>query len=67
MVEGGRQRDVFAVDSLVSPAIHALNKCFVGSVEQMNVLAKTKVGLGNDWTLTVGLEKRRVRGNDSLS
>lgn len=55
-------RDVFAVESLLEPAILALIKCFVGGVEGRYVLARTRVGPGNDWWLSVVLEMRVVGG-----
>ena len=66
-VDGGRRSDAFAVDSLLRPVILAVNKCFVGAVEDGNDVAATKVGPGNDWRLSVVLEARWVGGNDSAS
>ena len=67
LVDGGVHSDVFAVESLLGPAILALNKCFVGEVMGSNILAKTKVGPGNDWWLSVILERKAIAGNDSIS
>lgn len=66
MVHSGSQRDVFTVESLLGPAIAALNKCFVGTVGgQQNVVARTKVGPSNDWVLSVILRIRVGGGNES--
>ena len=58
LIDGGLERDVFAVDGLLGPAIGAVSKCFVGEVEGRNFLAKTRVGPGNEWWLSVVLETR---------
>ena len=65
-VDGGRQRDVFTVESLLGPAIAALNRCFVGAVYESNSIAKTRVGLGSDWWLSVVLGTR-VGDSDTIS
>ena len=54
------------MESLLGPAIGAVSKCFVGEVEGKNFLAKTKVGPGNGWWLSVVLETR-VGGIASVS
>lgn len=54
------------MESLLGPAIAALNKCFVGAVDERNFIAKTRVGPGSDWWLSVVLETR-VGGSDTIS
>ena len=54
------------MESLLGPAIAALNKCFVGAVYDGNFIAKTRVGPGSDWWLSVVLETR-VGGSDTIS
>ena len=66
LVNGGHQRDVFAVERLLGPAIWAVGKCFVGNLEGRNVLARTRVGPGSVWWLSVVLERKGVGGNGSL-
>ena len=66
MVDGGSQRDVFTVESLLGPAIAALNKCFVGAVDEGYCLAKTIVGPGREWWLSVVL-RSMVDGTGSIS
>lgn len=58
--------DVFAVESLLGPAIRAVSKCFVGEMEARNILAKTRVGPGNGWWLSVVLERTGVEVNVSV-
>lgn len=56
LVDGGGEADTFSVESLLGPAIWALNKCFVGDVEGRYMLAKTRVGPKKDWLLSVVLD-----------
>ena len=67
LVHGGSHRDVFTVESLLGPAILALNKCFVGPAAGgvQNVVGSTNVGPSNDWVLSVILRVRVVGENDS--
>lgn len=63
LVHGGHQSDVFAVESLLGPAVWAVGKCFVGSSEGRNVFtARTRVGPGSVWWLSLVLERTRVGG-----
>lgn len=67
-VDGGSERDVFSLDTLLGPAIWVVGKCFVGEMEGRNRLAKTKVGPRKEWLLSVVLETTGVvRGNESVS
>lgn len=54
------------MESLLGPAMWAVSKCFVGEVEGRNVLAKTRVGPGNQWWLNVVLERTGIGGNASV-
>ena len=54
------------MESLLGPAIAALNKCFVGAVDQSKSIAKTRVGPRSDWWLSVDLGTR-VGGSDTIS
>lgn len=68
LADGGAQPDVFSIESLLGPAIWALGKCFLGDVEGMNKLAKTRIGPNADWWLNVELElKGWVGRNGSVS
>lgn len=52
------------MEDLLGPAILAVNKCFVGLEGGLdNALARTRVGPGNSWWLSVVLE-RTVGGMD---
>lgn len=67
LLDGGLQRDVFSVESLLGPAIWAVSKCFVGNMGGRNNLARTKVGPSKTWCLSVGLERQGEGSNGSLS
>ncbi|CAD6591629.1 MAG: hypothetical protein ASARMPREDX12_005283 [Alectoria sarmentosa] len=69
LVDGGGERDVFPIETLLGPAIWALGKCFVGVVEGRNRLAKTRIGPRKDWWLSIVLEATGVvvGGNGSVS
>lgn len=68
MVDGGGERDVFSIDTLLGPAVWALGKCFLGEAEGRNQLAKTRIGPRKNWWLSVVLETTGpVVENGSLS
>ncbi|KAL9069610.1 MAG: hypothetical protein Q9161_005409 [Pseudevernia consocians] len=67
-IDAGTHRETFSIEAVLGSAIWALGKCFVGEVEGRNRLAKTKIGPGRDWWLSIVLEATgAVGGNGSVS
>ncbi|CAF9904031.1 MAG: hypothetical protein ALECFALPRED_004810 [Alectoria fallacina] len=65
LVDGGGERDIFSIETLLGPAIWALGKCFVGDVEGRNRFAKTRIGPKKGWWLEIVLEVTGVVGGNS--